>query len=117
MRVEQEARSMGRSDKKHMPDSIRRQDLSIILSYETVQWPCAMQGWAYFKYLEHLDWHSRCKIAGILIEHIEEALPDYISGLHPSQFADHIPELIDALLPTVIDVKGIIGHQSEKKAR
>jgi len=61
--------------------------------------------WVYFSRIIPLDWSVRCQIAEILIKRWAPFLTPDISQCSPAQFADHLPDLINALRSTNDAVK------------
>jgi hypothetical protein len=53
--------------------------------------------WIYFSRIIPLDWSIRCEIAEILIKRWAPFLPRNLSQCPPAQFADYLPDLINAL--------------------
>jgi hypothetical protein len=61
--------------------------------------------WIYFSRIIPLDWSVRCQIAEILIKRWAPFLPPNLSQCSPAQFADHLPDLINALRSTNDEVQ------------
>ena len=56
--------------------------------------------WVYATYIDPFDWPTRCLIAEILVEKWKPFLPPSILSCIPSQLADALPQLFDAVRST-----------------
>ena len=56
--------------------------------------------WVLARHIDPADWHTKCAIAGILIERCREWMSPELCRLSPEQLADSIPELLSIHLGT-----------------
>jgi hypothetical protein len=69
--------------------------------------------WVYATYLDPSDWRIKCLIAEILIEMWGAFLPPSILSCSPTQFAESLPHLFNALRSTESLVRKTMGTDLE----